>query len=195
MCESGLYPRISHIFCFYHVQATKAKKRRGPGWHCAPLQTHQAAMGMFFSKIWSRMVSTKDMRILMLGLDAAGKTTILYRFKLAEVIHTVPTIGFNVETVEYKNIKFDAFCWSFFDFETFFHLFLMYIITIEKIFHKSTHFFVTKGLLVKQTRMSGTLEAKIRFANSGATTFKALMVWSMWWTVLTVIAFKMPRMS
>jgi len=65
-------------------------------------------MGMFFSKIWSRMVSTKDMRILMLGLDAAGKTTILYRFKLAEVIHTVPTIGFNVETVEYKNIKFDA---------------------------------------------------------------------------------------
>ena len=42
----------------------------------------------------------------MLGLDAAGKTTILYKLKLGEVVSSVPTIGFNVETVEYKNIKF-----------------------------------------------------------------------------------------
>jgi len=41
----------------------------------------------------------------MLGLDAAGKTTILYRLKLGEVVTTVPTIGFNVETVEYRNIN------------------------------------------------------------------------------------------
>eukprot|EP00980_Cylindrotheca_fusiformis_P011938 scaffold2830_cov131-Cylindrotheca_fusiformis.AAC.59 len=40
----------------------------------------------------------KEMRILMVGLDAAGKTTILYKLKLGE--------GFNVETVEYKNISF-----------------------------------------------------------------------------------------
>lgn len=44
----------------------------------------------------------------MLGLDAAGKTTILYRLKLAEVVTTIPTVGFNVETVEYKNIKFNV---------------------------------------------------------------------------------------
>lgn len=36
------------------------------------------------------------------GLDAAGKTTILYKLKLGEVVTTIPTIGFNVETVEYK---------------------------------------------------------------------------------------------
>jgi small GTP-binding protein len=42
----------------------------------------------------------------MLGLDAAGKTTILYKLKLGEVVSSVPTIGFNVEMVEYKNIKF-----------------------------------------------------------------------------------------
>jgi GTPase SAR1 family protein len=42
----------------------------------------------------------------MLGLDQAGKTTILYKLKLGEVISSVPTIGFNVETLEYKNIKF-----------------------------------------------------------------------------------------
>jgi len=46
------------------------------------------------------------MRILMVGLDAAGKTTVLYKLKLGEVVTTIPTIGFNVETVEYKNINF-----------------------------------------------------------------------------------------
>ncbi|RXH75385.1 hypothetical protein DVH24_030106 [Malus domestica] len=48
----------------------------------------------------------KEMRILMAGLDAAGKTTILYKLKLGEVVSTIPTIGFNVETVEYKNVSF-----------------------------------------------------------------------------------------
>jgi small GTP-binding protein len=42
----------------------------------------------------------------MVGLDAAGKTTILYKMKLGEIVTTIPTIGFNVETVQYKNIKF-----------------------------------------------------------------------------------------
>lgn len=42
----------------------------------------------------------------MLGLDGAGKTTILFKLKLGEVVSSIPTIGFNVETVEYKNIKF-----------------------------------------------------------------------------------------
>ena len=33
----------------------------------------------------------------MVGLDAAGKTTILYKLKLGEIVTTIPTIGFNVE--------------------------------------------------------------------------------------------------
>ncbi|CAF1270365.1 unnamed protein product [Adineta steineri] len=48
-----------------------------------------------------------EFRILMIGLDGAGKTTVLYRLKLEEIISTIPTIGFNVETVEYKNISFN----------------------------------------------------------------------------------------
>jgi len=48
----------------------------------------------------------KEMRILMVGLDAAGKTTVLYKLKLGEIVTTIPTIGFNVETVQYKNINF-----------------------------------------------------------------------------------------
>jgi len=63
-------------------------------------------MGKAISNIWKRMFSKKEMRILMVGLDAAGKTTILYKLKLGEVVTTIPTIGFNVETVEYKNISF-----------------------------------------------------------------------------------------
>ena len=42
------------------------------------------------------------LRVLLLGLDGAGKTTILYRVKLKETIETNPTIGFNVESVSPK---------------------------------------------------------------------------------------------
>ncbi|XP_067243183.1 ADP-ribosylation factor 4-like [Chanodichthys erythropterus] len=63
-------------------------------------------MGVFFSHIFSRLLKKKQMRLLMVGLDAAGKTTILYKLKLGEVVSSIPTIGFNVETVEYKNISF-----------------------------------------------------------------------------------------
>ena len=42
-----------------------------------------------------------SIEILMLGLDQSGKTAILYWLKINEVITTVPTIGFNVETINY----------------------------------------------------------------------------------------------
>lgn len=66
-------------------------------------------MGILISKVLDSLSRIKDARILMLGLDAAGKTTILYKLKLGEVIPSVPTIGFNFESVEYKNIKFNVF--------------------------------------------------------------------------------------
>ena len=63
-------------------------------------------MGNIFEKVFNALFGKQDMRILMVGLDAAGKTTILYKLKLGEIVTTIPTIGFNVETVEYKNISF-----------------------------------------------------------------------------------------
>lgn len=63
-------------------------------------------MGLTISNLFNRLFGKKQMRILMVGLDAAGKTTILYKLKLGEIVTTIPTIGFNVETVEYKNISF-----------------------------------------------------------------------------------------
>ncbi|KAL9327629.1 hypothetical protein ACSQ67_002632 [Phaseolus vulgaris] len=63
-------------------------------------------MGLTVSRLMRLFYARKEMRILMVGLDAAGKTTILYKLKLGEIVTTIPTIGFNVETVEYKNVSF-----------------------------------------------------------------------------------------
>ena len=56
-----------------------------------------------------RLAGMKKIRILMLGLDAAGKTTILFNLKLGlgTELRTIPTIGFKCETVEYKNISLE----------------------------------------------------------------------------------------
>lgn len=50
-------------------------------------------MGLSISRLFSRLFGKREMRILMVGLDAAGKTTILYKLKLGEVVTTIPTIG------------------------------------------------------------------------------------------------------
>ncbi|CAF4257569.1 unnamed protein product [Adineta steineri] len=59
-------------------------------------------MGILISRLYDALAAFSNgtpSRILMLGLDAAGKTTILYKVKLNETVQTIPTIGFNVETV------------------------------------------------------------------------------------------------
>ena len=50
-------------------------------------------MGQLFTSLLQRLVGKKEMRILMVGLDAAGKTTVLYKLKLGEIVTTIPTIG------------------------------------------------------------------------------------------------------
>ena len=62
-------------------------------------------MGNFFSNLWKNFLGSRDVRILMVGLDAAGKTTIMYKIKMNETVKTIPTVGFNVETMEYKRLK------------------------------------------------------------------------------------------
>ncbi|KAJ6975306.1 hypothetical protein NC653_031231 [Populus alba x Populus x berolinensis] len=63
-------------------------------------------MGQAFRKLFDTFFGNTEMRVVMLGLDAAGKTTILYKLHIGEVLSTVPTIGFNVEKVQYKNVVF-----------------------------------------------------------------------------------------
>ncbi len=93
-------------------------------------------MGGQVSKMMGKLFGSREMRLLMLGLDAAGKTSkhvspalylalqslsqslsqsltpslpaILYKLKLNQPVTTIPTVGFNVETVTYKNVKFNV---------------------------------------------------------------------------------------
>ncbi|CAG9313429.1 unnamed protein product [Blepharisma stoltei] len=67
-------------------------------------------MGAKISSLFSRFSKRKNLRILMIGLEGAGKTTILYQMKLHEHMESIPTIGFNVETFYYKNIAIT--CWD-----------------------------------------------------------------------------------
>jgi len=62
------------------------------------------------SRLFETLFGSREYRILILGLDNAGKTTILYRLQNEsdEAVQTIPTIGFNVETLQYKNIKFQV---------------------------------------------------------------------------------------
>ena len=50
-------------------------------------------MGNMFATLFKGLFGKKEMRILMVGLDAAGTTTILYKLKLGEIVTTIPTIG------------------------------------------------------------------------------------------------------
>ena len=63
-------------------------------------------MGNQITKTYYKWIGQKGVNLVMVGLDAAGKTTILYKLMLGELVTAIPTVGFNVETVEYKNIKF-----------------------------------------------------------------------------------------
>mmetsp|Transcript_48051 Transcript_48051/g.79867 ORF Transcript_48051/g.79867 Transcript_48051/m.79867 type:complete len:181 (-) Transcript_48051:160-702(-) len=63
-------------------------------------------MGIYISRVLDSLSGIEQKKILMLGLDAAGKTTILFKLKLGDALHTIPTIGFNVEQVKYKKLEF-----------------------------------------------------------------------------------------
>ncbi|KZS11428.1 ADP ribosylation factor 6-like protein [Daphnia magna] len=65
-------------------------------------------MGTTVSNLFSRFSRKKQMRIVMIGHPSSGKTTILYHLKSGKVVTTIPTTGFNLETLEHKNIRIDV---------------------------------------------------------------------------------------
>lgn len=65
-------------------------------------------MGAFISKFWFMLFPAKEYKIVVVGLDNAGKTTTLYKLHLGEVVTTNPTVGSNVEELVYKNIRFEV---------------------------------------------------------------------------------------
>lgn len=62
----------------------------------------------FFSKLKKLFSTGRRHSVTMIGLDASGKTTLLYFMKTGDHQHTVPTIGFNCETLEIEDLKFQV---------------------------------------------------------------------------------------
>ncbi|CAG8452953.1 3180_t:CDS:10 [Scutellospora calospora] len=52
-------------------------------------------MGIILAKLWRKLTNKEDVKIVLVGLDNAGKTTVLYKLLLNEVVVTTPTIGSN----------------------------------------------------------------------------------------------------
>ena len=66
-------------------------------------------MGFILSKILEFFTKSRNnFKIIILGMQNAGKTTILYRLSLGQLVKTTPTIGSNVEELTYNNVKFQA---------------------------------------------------------------------------------------
>ena len=67
-------------------------------------------MGLFFSSVWKKLFGEddKEFKILILGLDRAGKTTILERIMGKDEGETVPTIGYNHKEIKINNVTLKA---------------------------------------------------------------------------------------
>lgn len=65
----------------------------------------QIAMCNRNSQIQSR--NDQITNLIPVGLNGPGKTTILYKLKLDQVLTTIPTVGFNIESIDYKNLRFN----------------------------------------------------------------------------------------
>ena len=71
-------------------------------------------MGALMSRFWFMWFPAKEYKIVVVGLDNAGKTTTLYKLHLGDVVTTNPTVGSNVEEVVYKNIRFEVYTFCLF---------------------------------------------------------------------------------
>lgn len=67
-------------------------------------------MGNWFTNVWDRLFNEKrEFKLVIIGLDAAGKTTILNKMRFDEYINSAPTIGVNTEDIQVKNINIKVF--------------------------------------------------------------------------------------
>lgn len=67
-----------------------------------------AKMGAWMSRVWFLMFPAREYKLVVVGLDNAGKTTTLYKLHLGEAVTAAPTIGSNVEEVVFKNLRFEV---------------------------------------------------------------------------------------
>eukprot|EP00347_Sterkiella_histriomuscorum_P000030 403377450 len=67
-------------------------------------------MGNWITNVWDRLFNEKrEFKMVIIGLDAAGKTTILKKMRFDEIMPTAPTIGIETEDIQVKNINIKVF--------------------------------------------------------------------------------------
>ncbi|KAL4659282.1 ADP-ribosylation factor-like protein 5B [Arapaima gigas] len=62
-------------------------------------------MGLLFTRLMT-IFGDREHKVIIIGLDNAGKTTVLYQFLTKEAVHTSPTIGSNVEEITVQKTRF-----------------------------------------------------------------------------------------
>lgn len=62
-------------------------------------------MGGIISTVLNKTLLNKSANVVFIGCESSGKSTIVYKFKLDENVTTIPTIGFNTETISFKNLS------------------------------------------------------------------------------------------
>ena len=66
-------------------------------------------MGFILSKLWWSLSSDRPYKVIVLGLNNAGKTSVLYSMLFGKLVPTQPTLGSNVEEFKYRNVHFCAY--------------------------------------------------------------------------------------
>merc|ERR1711963_1363691 len=65
-------------------------------------------MGGLLSILKKMKKDEKEARVLMLGLDNAGKTTILKKMSEEDISHIMPTQGFNIKSLVHEGFKLNV---------------------------------------------------------------------------------------
>jgi ADP-ribosylation factor-like protein 2 len=101
MCATGNSATFIHSFDRSIDQFNQVQERFGSQELCI-INTHIMGLLSILKKVKAK---EREVRLLILGLDNAGKTTILRKF-CGEDIHKIePTLGFNIKTLEHRSYK------------------------------------------------------------------------------------------
>ncbi|KAF7248249.1 ADP-ribosylation factor-like protein 5A [Varanus komodoensis] len=105
-----LFTRIWRLFNHQGITLNNPRRRSlGQGSlepDYPPVDTVVASEEVVSSKEFLVCFFSPEHKVIIVGLDNAGKTTILYQFSMNEVVHTSPTIGSNVEEIVVNNTRF-----------------------------------------------------------------------------------------
>ncbi|CAG9313902.1 unnamed protein product [Blepharisma stoltei] len=119
-------------------------------------------MGLFLSRLWRKLRKDYEYKIVLVGLANAGKTTILYKLRLGEVVSAHPTIGSNVEEIKQGNVRLQV--WDLGGQESLRASWSTYFVSTEAVIFVVDSADVHNALLAKMELFNLLLHADLRAA-------------------------------